>query len=1810
MFSRLIERKTHIHCDTVHGAIVGLLQQTLLQSQPTVTLMGRMSGPHKHNLAQQSASHNFRDVVKILTESGWLPSGNNKEQEVFEQSVTGTTPLSIPHPEQALLDWKSRINLSQVSPVAAMLRAFMILRVRYQRIGPQLPTVRIEAQHNAPSQLDTLYLLGDVFSERFNVRATFHTEGTTVTLKLVGAARLSDKGLSWSRSLYLLTRDVSVLCQPLREALESSHRPLVVPRMWTTDDEVVRVRLPHSLQQGDHALGWLPYLQQIFETPESSPIDPTKIDEVGSHWSATLAAHQGRSHQPGTSESGNDTAYVLWKRPDIPDEFIHVPFRAQAQAKWSHIEESSSQENTEKLLMSMEPLGGASEIAANGYYYRMGHKGLLIDAGVDANRNGWLGIPELERIDQLDVMILTHAHLDHMGALPIVLHAFPKLPVYCTRATRDILLPLLHDTVKIGGFRFQKTGEAPLISRDMVNALDIERFRCIEPGESYDIPEIPGLCMKVHNAGHIMGSIAVELRLSEWHLLHTGDFSTFPQHSLKAFDASKIKATHVVMEGTYSGRPQFDRAERRRNLNAFIEALHQAIDEHRCVLIPSFSVGRSQEMVSLIVEALQKDPTTATVPVYTVGMINRINALSCAVPEFFREGYVDRVRQAEALKVDLNPRYTREDQRAERYREAFAQIAEQGPAVVVSSHGMMAEGTGSFSISAAILNQNPQIDRIFMCGYMDPRTPGSRLKRRAQYPDKIPFGASLSVSRKAADACIQEFSITSHASYEELTDLALSTAKETLTLIHGDGHALRSLAETLHKKFSSQGRNVEINVPTNGERVSLGTASLPDVWDVSASDASRDIVTSQAGSSLSHRRTQLRIFPLVRSFGNAWLVIPVGQESTDLIIEHDVDFAKVLYAGAYRNNMETFEESWVLHDASDEEDAIHTAASSEQRTQIFTWSAIDEIELRVEVSRSYGQIDETTFHFSVVAELQPQRYALDAHNPVLLLKVGGTGTPQLDRLVEVDERYKRKREWAWQDVRWDPVRRELQITLHNQNEIGRIERLQVWLRWSSGYLQKGPAIGPFSMNPRVMLTPPQQAIQVGQTSNLTLYNFPVPGMVQLQHGDASLVKVKDLQLRPTHSGSQALHCLYRDRHNNLVRWPIATLSVAPGAKVRWPTTKPIGSLCQIEIQAVTTKGVKGQLTLTHDDKESATFSTSDLPWTWEESIYTAGPHSFRLEAQDHDGIKLVLWTGNIEIQPHPMFDWDTSCCVTTTNGKLQAQLVWDNTNIELQTVIAQASQQQGFQSNHWQENTLSFQGTPKTLGVRYLNIKYDTLSLQIPVVTLPSLQLLQEGGGPISAHPTPITPGVTLRFGTTDGPLPNAWFRVETGVVMQEGLDRPLLRMTAERITPFFDDLSCSVREGSATLLLSGHYKLSLWAGPQEIHEEYIEISPATEARKRPSRRQRRRSTPQTLVCSHKDTFLTSLSHSITSHNIPQPKGANTKQTPHPHAMFAHRLEDGTLSYELLVADSSALSEALWDRLSKERKQDNPVAVLYPGQTLPSEGIELLTRSLQQKNERITHLIHPIPWGEVVADIEQARQLRSSGVHVALPQESTITTNDRYQCPSCKQPAQWTTNKKDVYLQCDSCKHQIASPQLSLTLQDFRKQGADILFAPYEAANFLWFGEGQRYLTRFANMSSVPMPFCHSEKEREVVSHHLANLSVQWSLQEKPHQKVEGLVLAAATELGWNHPLEIKELFSLVTLTASMWRPCPKDTQEFTVWNDLYDEVLALEIPVTHKPASLIILELERLWVPTSFGRVRPMQEGIAGMMQWLDFLR
>ena len=253
--------------------------------------------------------------------------------------------------------------------------------------------------------------------------------------------------------------------------------------------------------------------------------------------------------------------------------------------------------------MKLVFLGATHEVTGSCFYLEAAGKKFLVDYGMEQGRDTFENEPVPVPASQLDFVLLTHAHIDHSGMLPLLYAKGFRGPVFATQATAKLCDIMLRDSAHIQEFeaewrnrkgkRSGKEEYVPIYT--MEDAMGI--IRCFQ-GFHYqeDITPFPGIRFRFVDAGHLMGSSSIELFLTEEgqtrKLVFSGDIGNTDQPLIR--DPSYIReADYVIMESTYGNR-NHDYA---RELAGIIQS---TFDRGGNVVIPSFAVGRTQEMLYFI----------------------------------------------------------------------------------------------------------------------------------------------------------------------------------------------------------------------------------------------------------------------------------------------------------------------------------------------------------------------------------------------------------------------------------------------------------------------------------------------------------------------------------------------------------------------------------------------------------------------------------------------------------------------------------------------------------------------------------------------------------------------------------------------------------------------------------------------------------------------------------------------------------------------------------------------------------------------------------------------------------------------------------------------------------------------------------------------------------------------------------------------------------------------------------------------------------------------------------------------------------
>jgi len=257
--------------------------------------------------------------------------------------------------------------------------------------------------------------------------------------------------------------------------------------------------------------------------------------------------------------------------------------------------------------VQIEFFGAAGEVTGSCHILRVGGRTLLLDCGMvqggrDAPRRNQQAFPFDPAA--IDAVVLSHAHIDHCGRLPLLVKRGFRGPIYTNAACRDLLPLLLHDTADLAEREVQRRArhggmppEEPLFTAD-----DVERTLKLLRTVRYDThyAPLPGISLRVRDAGHILGSSSIELECSEAgvsrRLVFSGDLGQYDSPIL--LDAHRFEAADLVlMESTYGDRLHRSRAD---TLAEIGEVIRAADKDGGNVLVPAFAVGRSQEILYLL----------------------------------------------------------------------------------------------------------------------------------------------------------------------------------------------------------------------------------------------------------------------------------------------------------------------------------------------------------------------------------------------------------------------------------------------------------------------------------------------------------------------------------------------------------------------------------------------------------------------------------------------------------------------------------------------------------------------------------------------------------------------------------------------------------------------------------------------------------------------------------------------------------------------------------------------------------------------------------------------------------------------------------------------------------------------------------------------------------------------------------------------------------------------------------------------------------------------------------------------------------
>ena len=455
--------------------------------------------------------------------------------------------------------------------------------------------------------------------------------------------------------------------------------------------------------------------------------------------------------------------------------------------------------------MRIHLLGGASEVGASCVVVEAGGRRVLLDAGVRLNAPDPL--PDLRRLQEIggiDAVVVTHAHADHIGALPLAAGAFPLAPLVATPPTLALMAVMLQDALRIAEIRQEAEGEIPPYGPPQVQAL-LDRLRPLPLGQPYLL--LPDWSVTLYPAGHILGAAMAWLDTPEGSVLVSGDVSLAAQRTVSPAVPPRRRPLALVLESTYGDKLHSRRADEEARLVAQVAAVLQR--GGHC-LIPAFALGRAQEVLLVLSDARRRGLLPATCRVWVDGLVRAV----CGVYQAYGQSGAPGLRRLIAREGD--PFFSADGPvQPVRRAEERQRILQGEPAVIVASSGMLTGGPSAFYAAALAAEER---HAILITGYQDEEAPGRRLLALAELPTAA-RSLTLNGTEVPVRCTVERYHLSAHADGDELAALAARLRPHLTLLVHGEAAARAALGE----KIAAQG--LAVRLPQNGEAVDLPARS-------------------------------------------------------------------------------------------------------------------------------------------------------------------------------------------------------------------------------------------------------------------------------------------------------------------------------------------------------------------------------------------------------------------------------------------------------------------------------------------------------------------------------------------------------------------------------------------------------------------------------------------------------------------------------------------------------------------------------------------------------------------------------------------------------------------------------------------------------------------------------------------------------------------------------------------------------------------------------------------------------------------------
>ena len=445
-------------------------------------------------------------------------------------------------------------------------------------------------------------------------------------------------------------------------------------------------------------------------------------------------------------------------------------------------------------MISFLPLGGAGEIGATSFYLNINGTGIILDCGMHPKKRGKESLPRFDLLENknLDYVLISHAHQDHINALPFLIKKFPYLRIITTPQTRAIAELTLHNAISI--LRREFPGEDIYTHEEadlLIQSIDYKSYNEKFFIKGFSSSTSDSVEVEFFDAGHILGSAGIFLKFQNIKIFFTGDINLNSQSLHTGANLPNEKVDVLITESTYGATDSSNLNSWEKEIDRLASVINKTLANGGSVLIPVFALGKLQEMLATVWKLMFKNKIPS-VDIYTGGIGTKLSR----VYDYNR--YVVNYKNTNLVLHDIPQKNVNEI--------SDLNMFFKNPSIVLASSGMMVQSTTSFELAKAWLAQKNSA--IITVGYIDDETPGYKIST-AKKGELIDFtGTGNSTEIKCE---IFNFRFSAHSTREDLLAIVKRLNPEKIIIVHGDENAIGWLGA----KIMSQNPGKKVYAPNN-----------------------------------------------------------------------------------------------------------------------------------------------------------------------------------------------------------------------------------------------------------------------------------------------------------------------------------------------------------------------------------------------------------------------------------------------------------------------------------------------------------------------------------------------------------------------------------------------------------------------------------------------------------------------------------------------------------------------------------------------------------------------------------------------------------------------------------------------------------------------------------------------------------------------------------------------------------------------------------------------------------------------------------